>query len=184
MSPAWTIIFQIISLFGSLFGFILTFLIIFLKKRNLSYAFFVAYFFSQILNKILKYLVARNRPFVDYQDIENLGQEDGYSFPSGHSLAVGLFSTFLIYLVINSNLKKADKVIIFISTALLSLSVMFSRMTLGVHYLTDTIAGLIFGILFGILAILLYNIIIKRLIYQKVRNGENNGRDIISSDKK
>lgn len=184
MSPSWTMIFQIISLFGGFLGFFLTFLIIFLKKRSLSYAFFIAYLTSQILNKILKIIIARNRPFVDYVEIKNYGMENGYSFPSGHSLSAGLYSTFLIYLILNSNLNKTDKSISIISAVLFALSVMFSRMTLGVHYLSDVIAGLIFGISFAIISILLYNIIMKKLVSEKARNGENNGRNIIGGDKK
>ena len=183
MTPTWITIFQIISLFGGYLGFILTFFVVFIKKKSLGYAFFVAYFASQLLNRALKLLVARNRPFVDYADIFNYDNEDGYSFPSGHSLGAGIFATYLVYVIICAKFSKADKVLSIIAVCLFALTIMFSRMTLGVHYLTDTIVGVIFGILFAILSILLYNVLVKKYTIKYLKNGESNGRNFVGGDK-
>lgn len=180
MNPTWITIFQIISLFGGYLGFLFTFVVVLIKKRSLGYALFFAYFVAQLLNRVLKHLVGRNRPFVDYSDIFNYGQEDGFSFPSGHSLGAGVFATYLIYVVTCTKMSKLDKSLSIVSICLFASSVMLSRMTLGVHYLTDTIVGLILGILFAIISILLYNIIVKRYVLKDIKNGENDGRNFVS----
>lgn len=183
MNHTWITIFQIISLFGGYLGFILTFFVLFIKKKSLGYAFFVAYFVAQFSNRILKLIIARNRPFVDYSDIYNYDNEDGYSFPSGHSLGAGIFLTYLVYVILPLKISKIDKVLYTSGLSLLSLSVMLSRMCLGVHYLTDTIVGIILGISFAILSILLYNIFMRKLIFQKISSGEKDGRNFVGSDK-
>ena len=183
MNQTWITIFQIISMFGSYLGFAITFLIIWFKKRDLSCALFFAYFISQFLNRILKRLIGRNRPFVDYEDIFNYGEEDGYSFPSGHSLGAGILATYLVYVVLNLRLSKADKTLAIVTITFFAVSVMLSRMTLGVHYLSDTIIGLILGISFAIISILLYNIFVKKYVGRKTMIGEQNGRNTFSGDK-
>ena len=45
---------------------------------------------------------------------------------------------------------------------LFCLLIALSRMVLGVHYLTDTLAGIIIGIIFAIGIILLYNMLRKK----------------------
>ncbi len=182
MSPAWVIVFRVISMFGSLMGFAITFFIVFLKKRSLAYALFVSYFVFQLLNRVLKHLIARNRPFVDYQDIVNYDNEDGFSFPSGHSLSAGIFASYIVYVIIKSNSQSLNKALSIVLVSIISFSVLVSRMALGAHYLTDTIVGLILGILFAIISILVYNIIMKKLFFKRDYIGENNGRNIVGGD--
>lgn len=169
-------------MFGSLMGFAITFFIVFLKKRSLAYALFVSYFVFQLLNRVLKHLIARNRPFVDYQDIVNYDNEDGFSFPSGHSLSAGIFASYIVYVIIKSNSQSLNKALSIVLVSIISFSVLVSRMALGAHYLTDTIVGLILGILFAIISILVYNIIMKKLFFKGDYIGENNGRNIVGGD--
>ena len=49
-----------------------------------------------LLNRILKFIIARPRP-----EILRLVPEDGYSFPSGHAMVSMGFYGFLIYLIYN-----------------------------------------------------------------------------------
>ena len=77
--------------------------------------------------------------------------------PSGHSMSAGLFVTFLFYINVKSHSNKLTKTLCGIFLVLILGTIMLSRLVLGVHFLTDTIAGAIEGILLAIIAILLYN---------------------------
>ena len=91
-------LFQIITLFGSILGAIIVFVILFFKKRSFSYAFLITFIVASVINKILKAIIMRDRPFVTYETIINYGDASGYSMPSGHSLSAGVFAPFLFCL--------------------------------------------------------------------------------------
>lgn len=164
ISTGWVTTFQIITLFGSFIGFLITFFILFMSKRKLSYVFVITFIFAQMFNRILKLIIARDRPFVVFEDIINYGNEDGFSMPSGHSMSVMIFATFIFYHLLSEPYKRSERIIGGITMTIVIFAVMLSRMVLGVHYLTDTIVGLIVGITFAIIAILLYNKSAKRKI--------------------
>ena len=155
-------LFQIITLFGSILGAIIVFFILFFKKRSFSYAFLITFIVASVINKILKAIIMRDRPFVTYETIINYGDASGYSMPSGHSLSAGVFATFIFYLILTSSKHLSTKILGGISCTLFAVLVAFSRMVLGVHYLTDTIVGIILGILFAIIGIIIYNNIVKK----------------------
>lgn len=92
------------------------------------------------LTKLLKVSFERSRP-------EVLAKYDGtgFSFPSGHSTGAITFYGFLIYLVVSSSLSKKWKWGVNLFLGLLILLIGFSRIYLGVHYLTDIAAGFSFG---------------------------------------
>ena len=103
---------------------------------------------SFILNRILKLIRARPRPPRLRLVIEN-----GYSFPSGHSMVSFAFYGFLIYLI-NKNLKnKKIKYPLIILLSLLILLIGISRIYLGVHYVTDVLGGYIIGLIYLIVFI-------------------------------
>ena len=168
LNPIWVIFFQIITLFGSVLGLAVSFLLIFVKDKKLAICLLIAYFLSQLLNRILKRIILRDRPFVSYDDIVNYGEESGFSMPSGHSVGASLCLVFLIYYIFSLKLQKSDKIIYSISLVFLLFTIALSRMVLGVHYLTDIIWGIIIGILFAIISILLYNVIVKKSSKTKV----------------
>lgn len=149
--------FQAVTLLGGLLGAFITFAILFFNDRKLSLVFVLTFICASVINYILKIIIARSRPFELYPDIVNYGNEDGYSMPSGHSMSAGLFVTFLFYLNIKSHSNKLTKTLCGIFLVLILGTIMLSRLVLGVHFLTDTIAGAIEGILLAIIAILLYN---------------------------
>ena len=99
-----------------------------------------------ILIVSLKHLYQRPRP-----DILHLVEEKGFSFPSGHSLAVTLLIGSLIIIlgqrVKNTNTKLALQGLL----GLYLVSVLVSRVYLGVHYPSDVLASLSLGL--GILFI-------------------------------
>ena len=99
-----------------------------------------------ILIVSLKHLYQRPRP-----DILHLVEEKGFSFPSGHSLAVTLLIGSLIIIVGQRVKNRAVKLILQILLGIYLASVIVSRVYLGVHYPSDVLASLCLGI--GILFI-------------------------------
>ena len=105
-----------------------------------------------ILNQLFKFILQRPRP------TENrIINENGYSFPSGHSMISMAFYGFLIYLIYKYVKNKKLK---YISITLISILIIFigiSRIYLGVHYTSDILAGFLFSISYLIIFILIAN---------------------------
>jgi membrane-associated phospholipid phosphatase len=71
--------------------------------------------------------------------------EKSWSFPSGHAvLAVSLYG-FLIYFFWKYLKKQSHKILALVFGLLIILAVGFSRLYLGVHYLSDVLAGYLVG---------------------------------------
>ena len=158
----WVTFFQGVTMLGSYLGFLATFIIIFVKNKKLSFVFALTFAIASGVNFLLKMLIARQRPFDSYDFIKNLGGEDGYSMPSGHSMCSALFATFLIYHLYKIRKDRATKIWGTICLSLFPALIALSRMVLGVHYLTDTIVGIIVGIMFAFLGIWVYNVVEKK----------------------
>ena len=161
-STGWITLFQIITMFGSYLGFAVFFVIIFFKDKKLSVAFVITFVIASIFNHFLKLIIMRDRPFVTYSQIINYGNSDGYSTPSGHSNCAGLFATFLFYTFLTTTKSKGTKALCGIFCVLFPLLIGYSRMVLGVHYLSDVLIGIAEGVIFGLIAIVLYKLIQKR----------------------
>lgn len=90
-----------------------------------------------LLNRLLKYLFHRPRPFFD----DPILTLTSYSFPSGHTmLATVLYGVIAAYFVTNVRSWQQRASIVF-SAGLLILLVGFSRIYLGAHYLSDVLAA-------------------------------------------
>ncbi len=92
---------------------------------------------SEIISTILKYSVARPRPFVTYPFLEKVTSGGSPSFPSGHTsdafaLATSVSIAYPKWYVIIPSYAWAG-------------AVGYSRMDLGVHYPSDVLAGAIIG---------------------------------------
>lgn len=110
--------------------------------------------FSVALNEGLKALVARARPAVA------LFSERGFSFPSGHAMNNGALY-FTLFLLANRYLKKGPlKTAVLCLLGLLPVLIAFSRVALGVHYLSDVLAGLAVGLA---LAVTAFQITVKNM---------------------
>ena len=91
-----------------------------------------------LINNCLKWLVGRDRPTV-----EHLIGSAGSSFPSGHT-AMAAAGWAAIALVLGRSLPHHRRLLAGFAIAI-ALIVATSRALLGVHWLTDVIAGLIVG---------------------------------------
>ncbi len=92
-----------------------------------------------IVNNTLKLIVDRERPLVDH-----LVGSSGSSFPSGHSAAAAACWA-AIALVAAPRASRNVRALLVLSAAIVALFVAASRALLGVHWLTDVIAGVIVG---------------------------------------
>jgi membrane-associated phospholipid phosphatase len=107
-----------------------------------------------LLAGAIKLIIARPRPVSDLAEIYRY--HSTYSFPSGHVVSYMAFYGFLFYLVYTrmapSILRSALLVVFGVLIGLVS----FSRVYLGAHWASDTLAGYCIGFLWLILMIQLY----------------------------
>ena len=140
-----TTIYKIITFFASTyFLFAISLALLFLLKDELIAVMIPINLVVSALfnNVVLKLIFKRDRP------LDMLVQENGYSFPSGHSFVALAFYGFLIYLIINSKWKKNVKILLSVILSFLILLIGISRIYLGVHYPSDVTAGFIGGAIY------------------------------------
>jgi len=109
-----------------------------------------------LINQFLKHLIQRPRP-----NFMHLIKENGFSFPSGHSMAAFGFYGLFIYLIYKSNLNKKIKILFIFLLSILIFLIGMSRIYLGVHYFTDVLAGFIMSYIY----LIIFTYLIKK--YQK-----------------
>jgi membrane-associated phospholipid phosphatase len=95
---------------------------------------------SSLLNTVVKASVHRIRPVLT----NPVAHETGASFPSGHAQAaiVGYAVLLLVFLPILHGVWREVAVVL---AVLMVLAIGFSRIALGVHYLSDVVGGYILG---------------------------------------
>jgi membrane-associated phospholipid phosphatase len=112
---------------------------VFWRRRERTDAVFVALAFvgAQVLSNGMKLGFRRERPFFS----DPLATESTYSFPSGHAL-VSLAVYGSVALVLAQRMPTRGKQVLVLATAAgLVLAIGFSRLYLGVHFLSDVLAG-------------------------------------------
>ncbi len=110
------------------------------RRKGEVFAFVAAIGLGELaLNNLLKLIVHRERPAVLH-----LVSAHGYSFPSGHTAAAT--ATWLaVALLFGRGHSRVTRSVLLGGAVLIAISVAASRALLGVHWLTDVIAGLALG---------------------------------------
>lgn len=100
---------------------------------------------AMLLNVGLKHLFRRARPVVD----EPLLVLETYSFPSGHAAGTAALYTFAAAWLLSRMRDEpaAARVGVVAAAVFLTLWVSLSRIYLGVHYVSDVVAGMLVGTL-------------------------------------
>lgn len=149
-----TPIIKIVTNFGGaiILGLITILILILIKNKKIGLSVLINLCSVTVLNLILKSILQRPRPN-EYRIIN----ETGYSFPSGHSMISMAFYGFIIYLIYKNIKNKYLKWISIILLSILILMIGFSRIYLGVHYVSDVLAGFLFSISYLIVYIKIIN---------------------------
>jgi undecaprenyl-diphosphatase len=123
---------------------------------------------GMLLNRWLKEVFHRARPHFD----DPLLSLTTYSFPSGHTMTATVFYGALCIFLI-SKVRDLQRRIVIVLAALVLISLVgFSRIYLGVHYLTDVVGAMIEGIAW---------LTISFTAFEMIRLRPRNRRDIDES---
>ncbi|HEY4484126.1 MAG TPA: phosphatase PAP2 family protein [Candidatus Paceibacterota bacterium] len=121
------------------------------KRAWLALAFISAGFARGILTEIIRYFYHNQRPFVFYDSIKPLIPESSYSFPSGHTIFIFSFATIVYFY--------NKKLAYWLSFGGLIMGL--ARVTVGVHWPSDILGGIVLGIL---TSVILYKIAAKKFL--------------------
>jgi undecaprenyl-diphosphatase len=161
--PPFTAVMYVVSMAGSPVTVLLLSLILVLyfawrRAWRIVVLFVVGVGGAELLDVILKLIFARPRPTLP----DPLLVLTSYSFPSGHAMGSMAFYGLLAYLAIQRLSAWRWRVGVAIASAFLILLIGFSRMYLGVHYLSDVLAGYAAGFAWLVITIAGVETIIRR----------------------
>jgi undecaprenyl-diphosphatase len=113
----------------------------FIRRRNREVFWFMAAvgLGEILLNNLIKIIVRRDRP-----EVLQLMDADGFSFPSGHTAAAAACWS-AVALVLGRDRPRAVRAVLAGGAALIAIVVATSRALLGVHWVSDVVAGLALG---------------------------------------
>jgi membrane-associated phospholipid phosphatase len=139
----WTVhLLETVTFFGNSFilailGLAVAVVLAGLRRWSLLLGWLAALVGTGLLNTNLKAVVRRLRPELP----DPWATESGWSFPSGHAMASLVAYGFLAYLLTRVTPAGFPRRTTVIALAVLVLLIGFSRIYLGVHFLSDVIGG-------------------------------------------
>lgn len=148
ISPSLTAYMRFVSLVGQVwFAGILSAIVggmlLWARSHRRLYAFAATMIGGTLLNPALKAVFHRARP----SGFAALGHAAGYSFPSGHAMAATLLYGSLAYVTYFSiDHSRGRRLLAVALCVFMILSIGASRVYLGVHYLSDVLAGFAAGL--------------------------------------
>ena len=94
-----------------------------------------------LLDTIVKEVVGRDRPSL----VDPVATAHGKSFPSGHAMSsvIAYGALLLVFLPV---IARRYRPAVFSGAVVLVLAIGFSRLALGVHYITDVVGGYVLGL--------------------------------------
>jgi len=145
-SPQWQAIFSVITFLGT--GWVLTLATVAIGvalirrgQRVVAFAWMAAQAGSGILNWALKGLYERARP--EYADA--FLYSSSFAFPSGHAMGTFVFCGLGCYLLLRDGRSWTSSWVTIAVALSWSVVMAFSRLYLGVHFVSDVVAGLVAG---------------------------------------
>jgi membrane-associated phospholipid phosphatase len=131
----------------------------YVRHRNGNVALFLLVVLIGVvtINNGLKMIVDRERP-----PVTHLVGTSGSSFPSGHSAAAAA-AWFALALVVSRHRSRRVRAACAAVAAIIAVAVAASRALLGVHWLTDVVAGVVVGWGWFLLAALVFGGRIQRI---------------------
>lgn len=141
-----------VTLFGKwqvIFGFVIALSLIFIlwKRKIFILPLWVTMGGAMLFNFLSKIVFQRQRPPAAFY------MESSFSFPSGHATIAFAFFGFFAYILFRLLRKRRWKINAIIASVIIILFVGFSRLYLGVHYLSDVWAGYLIGAFWLIIGI-------------------------------
>jgi len=143
--------FKFMTIFGSVYFLLPAYLIIvaffiWKKQKTVWLSALIVIIVSNLVTFLSKLFYARGRP-----DLSLFKKAATYSFPSGHTLSIVIFTSILISIVMKYYWSRAAKIIIYCLLIAFTILVALSRVILKYHFASDVIAGFSAGIACSIL---------------------------------
>jgi undecaprenyl-diphosphatase len=126
--------------------------------RGAAWTFPIAAIGAGVIIQCVKLAVHRTRPDL----FRPLLHEQGYSFPSGHSLIAIVIYGLIGYFALGLTRSLPGRIAIVTVTTLIVLAIGVSRVYVGVHYPTDVLAGWSGGAPWLVVCIGLHEVMVRR----------------------
>ena len=145
-APSLTNSFRVVSILGSLevlalVGVLVAVMLLVQRSWVALAAWLVAVLGGEVLNLLHKDLFARPRPSFEHP----LVVETSYSFPSGQAIESVVVYRMLAYFVVLTSRAWGKRAVSVGGAAMIVLLIGFSRIYLGVHYVSDVVGGFAAG---------------------------------------
>jgi undecaprenyl-diphosphatase len=155
--------FSILTLTGSseftAFVLVIIFLLILWKKKRYfsSLSLFFSIFIFEIFGKLFIYHPFPpplfNRNVLPIKLPSSFIVHTNFSYPSGHMARSSFIAGILLYIILRSKLSREKKIVIAVLFFIYILCMVYSRVYLGEHWLTDVLGGMLLGISVSLLSV-------------------------------